>query len=75
MVAGDVPGLPGVKIPYPSSVNMEAQADSEQMPEVNMTPNDGDQRDVASPPFAVGKDERHLPKTGGANDTPGMPGA
>ena len=74
-VAGDVPGLPGVSIPYPSSVNMEAQKDSEKMPEVNMTKNDGDQRDVAQVPFAVGKDERNLPKQSGSNPTPAMPGA
>jgi hypothetical protein len=55
---------------------MEAQKDSERMPEVNMSKNDGDQRDVASPAFAVGKDERHFEGgPSGADATPAMPGA
>lgn len=74
-VAGDIPGLPGVTMPYPTSVNMEAVKDSEKMPEVDMSPHNGDQKDVASPAFAVGQDIRHFEKTGGSDPTPSMPGA
>jgi hypothetical protein len=75
-VAGPIPGLGDTTLPIPSGVNMEAQKDSERMPEVNMSKNDGDQRDVASPAFAVGKDERHFEGgPSGADATPAMPGA
>jgi hypothetical protein len=59
----------------PIGINMKALEDSERMPEVNMTPNNGDQKDVSTPAFAAGKDERNFPKTGGADPTPAKPGA
>lgn len=59
----------------PVGVNMKALEDSEAMPEVNMTPNNGDQKDVATPPFAAGTDMRHFEKQGGADACPNMPGA
>lgn len=70
------PPIRGIEnLENPIGVNMKALENSEKMPEVNMTKNDGDQKDVPSPAFAVGKDERHFPKTGGADPTPSMPGA
>jgi len=66
----------------PIGVNMKAVEESEAFPgnprisgEMSMKPNNGDQTDVASPPFAVGKDIRHFEKQGGADPTPSMPGA
>lgn len=60
----------------PIGVNMKALEDSEKMPEVSMEKHDGDQRDVASPAFAVGKDGRHFEGgPSGSDPTPAMPGA
>ena len=66
----------------PIGVNMKAVEESEAFPgnprisgEMSMKPNDGDQKNVADPPFAVGKDIRHFEKTGGADPSPAMPGA
>ena len=68
----------------PIGVNMKAVEESEAFPgnprisdgKMSMEPNDGDQKDVASPAFAVGKDGRTFeggPK--GSDPTPSMPGA
>lgn len=66
----------------PIGVNMKALEDSEAFPghsaiagKMSYTPNNGDQKDVASPPFANSKDIRHFEKQGGADPTPAMPGA
>ena len=60
----------------PIGINMKALEDSEKMPEVSMEEHNGDQRDVASPAFAVGKDGRHFEGgPSGSDPTPAMPGA
>lgn len=73
--AGDVPGMPGVTIPFPMGIQQHSQLGVEPMPDVDMTPNNGDQKDVATPPFAVGTDVRHFEKQGGADECPAKPGA
>jgi len=68
----------------PIGVNMKAVEESEAFPgnprisdgNMSMKPNDGDQKDVASPAFAVGKDERNMSGgPSGSDPTPAMPGA
>lgn len=64
--------LPGVldgidPLPNPIGVNHDALYEANEMPghgalgvKVDMTPNDGDQKDVPSPAFATGSDIRHF---------------
>jgi len=82
-VAPDPGPLPGIdNLPNPIGINMKAQAQAEESPghgaisgSMSMSPNDGDQKDVATPAFATGKDNRNPDNRGGADPSPAMPGA
>lgn len=72
--------LPGVMdgvdpLPNAGGINQKALSEANKMPAVNMTPNNGTNRDVASPAFATGKDNRVYGSSPKSNPTPGMPGA
>lgn len=71
-------------LPNPIGVNQENLREANEFPGhanvvgsgiSNMKPNDGDQRDVADPGFATGRDLRHFPNRGGLDPTPAKPGA
>jgi hypothetical protein len=68
--AGPLPN--GIELPQPAGVSRQEM----EMPEIDMKPNDGDQKDVAQPAFASGKDLRNFSGGGSKSDpTPAMPGA
>lgn len=46
-----------------------------EMPEVDMSTNDGDQKPYATPAFATGSDNRNREGGGKTNPFPAMPGA
>ena len=68
---GEVVGIPGAQVAFPCGGHEQIM----EMPDVNMTPNDGDQKDVPDAPFANGPDP--VKHSGGPNSAPapGMPGA
>lgn len=75
ITAGDRTTLPnGLDLPLAAGVSSEALSDGNQMPDVNMKPNDGDNPSISDAPFANGKDGRVKDNQGGANPYPAMPG-
>ena len=58
------------RLPIAVGVNIKAVEQAEVMPEVNMSPNDGDNPTIADAPFANGKDTRRFEATARANPTP-----
>lgn len=74
--SGDLkPPVEGIdNLPIPSGVNQTNLEAANTMPAVGMTPNNGDQRDVATPAFANGTDKRNPDNRGGSSPYPAMPG-
>ncbi len=62
-------------LPNPIGKNMDVMEEGNKMPAVNMSKNDGTQKDVNDAPFANGKDNRYFNSTPSADPTPAMPGA
>ena len=61
--------------PNPIGVSQDALEKGNEMPDVDMKTNDGDQKDVPDAPFANGKDMRNQEGgPSGANPWPAMPG-
>ncbi len=74
-IEGKEATIPGIELPLAGGKSSHALEQANEMPEVSMKPNMGDQKDVPTPAFATGKDIREFRKTGGADATPAMPGA
>lgn len=69
------PVFPGIdNLPNPIGVNAAALEKANDMPDVSMKTNDGDNPSYSDAPFANGKDNREH-GSGGANPTPAKPGA
>jgi hypothetical protein len=62
-------------LPLPSGVNVAAKEQANEMPEVNMSTNDGDNPKAVQAPFANGTDQRSKRPTPTSSPTPAMPGA
>jgi len=70
------PRADGIEIPIIAGITQEYLRKSEEMPEVDMTPNDGNGPTISDPPFANGKDIRSYSNSRSkSNATPAMPGA
>lgn len=70
------PRSDGLEIPIIVGTTQENLRKAEEMPEVNMTPNNGTLPKIADAPFANGKDIRSYSSNGPkSNATPAMPGA
>lgn len=66
-------GLKGVidgvdPLPNAIGINHDALSEANAMPEVDMSPNNGDNPTIADAPFATGTDRRN--HTGGSNSAP-----
>jgi hypothetical protein len=62
-------------LPLPSGVNVAAKEKANDMPDVSMKTNDGDNPSAVQAPFANGKDMRSKAPTPTSSPTPAMPGA
>ena len=62
-------------LPLPSGVNVQLKEKANDMPEVDMKTNDGDNPPAVQAKFADGKDGRVFRATPGSDPTPAMPGA
>ena len=80
----DLPSpIPGIdNLPNAVGVNQSALKQANEFPshgalpyKTSMTPNDGDQKDVATPAFATGTDTRSYRKTGDSPPAPAKVGA
>lgn len=70
------PPVDGVdNLPLPAGVNVGLKEKANEMPEVDMTPNDGDNPKIGSAPFANGKDVRSYGPSPSSPPAPGKVGA
>ena len=74
-IQGEESTIPGIELPNATGISSSNLEKGNAMPDVSMTKHDGDQKDVATPPFANGKDIREYRKVGGADPTPAKAGA
>lgn len=63
------------RLPLAIGKNMKAMEEGNAMPEVNMSPNDGDNPSIGSAPFANGRDQRKFEGSPRSNPNPGKTGA